>query len=293
GRAGIDRIWSATNLSQQTSVCTQHITFVDSTLPTITCPSNRTANANAGQCFATGVALGAPITSDNCGVASVTSNVPAQILVGTTNVIWAVTDGCGNSASCTQMVTVVDNQPPTISCPANIVTNAAAGSCTISNLNLGTPLTADNCAVATVVNDAASVFSVGTTPVHWIATDVHGNSATCTQTVTVVANAAACSITGPVSVCVSTTTNYAGPAGLTAYGWSITGNGAISGATNTQSVAVQATTAGSFTLSLTVTDTNQCSSSACQLTVTVIDAGAPLLSCPSDRQLQCGESTST
>ncbi|MEZ5021016.1 MAG: hypothetical protein R2756_13040 [Bacteroidales bacterium] len=47
--------------------------------PTITCPADvLNVPADAGQCYATGVALGSPTTADNCGVATVTNNAPAQ-----------------------------------------------------------------------------------------------------------------------------------------------------------------------------------------------------------------------
>ena len=65
----------------------------DITDPTITCPANvLNVPANAGQCYATGVALGTPTTADNCGVSTVTNNAPVQFPVGTTTVIWTVTD---------------------------------------------------------------------------------------------------------------------------------------------------------------------------------------------------------
>src|SRR5262249_40380198 len=63
-----------------------------------------------------------------------------------------------------------------------------------------------------------------------------------------------CQITGPSVVCSQSSTNiFAGPSGsgLT-YGWSVTGNGTISGSNSGQSVAVAAGTTGSLTLSLTL-----------------------------------------
>src|SRR5439155_552485 len=78
-----------------------------------------------------------------------------------------------------------------------------------------------------------------------------------------------CSITGPSSVCANVNGNiYTAPAGMTAYIWAITGNGAINGATNAQSVIVNPAGGGSFTLTLTITGTNGCSST-CNTTVTV------------------------
>ena len=50
--------------------CEFDVIVIDNTLPLITCPPNiPDTPANAGQCYATGVALGTPTTADNCGVA--------------------------------------------------------------------------------------------------------------------------------------------------------------------------------------------------------------------------------
>jgi autotransporter-associated beta strand protein len=88
----------------------------------------------------------------------------------------------------------------------------------------------------------------------------------------------ACSITGPDPVCPSSLANaYSGPGGLS-YAWSISGSGSIPGSTTSQSVAVDAA-AGcntSFTLYLTVTDANGCTST-CTKMVSVIDNTPPSL----------------
>ena len=147
-----------------------------------------TVNADAGLCSASGVALGTPVTADNCGVASVLNNAPAAFPVGTTMVVWTVTDIHGNSSACTQTVIVVDNQPPTIACPATVTVDTDAGHCYASSVALGTPVTADNCGVASVVNNAPTQFPIGTNMVLWTITDIHGNSNTCAQTVIVVDN---------------------------------------------------------------------------------------------------------
>src|SRR5207245_7213362 len=51
------------------------------------------------------------------------------------------------------------------------------------------------------------------------------------------------------------------------YRWSIAGNGTISGATNTQSVSINAGPSGSFSLTLNLTNASGCSS-ICSKTVT-------------------------
>jgi CSLREA domain-containing protein len=162
----------------------------ETTAPTIACPANVMVNADAGECFATGVNLGTPTTGDNCGVAMVSNNAPASFPVGMTTVTWTVMDANGNMAMCaTQTVTVVDNQNPTIACPANVMVNADAGQCFATGVSLGTPTTGDNCGVAMVSNNAPASFPVGMTAVTWTVMDANGNMAMCaTQTVTVIDN---------------------------------------------------------------------------------------------------------
>jgi uncharacterized repeat protein (TIGR01451 family) len=78
-----------------------------------------------------------------------------------------------------------------------------------------------------------------------------------------------CLISGDMAVSAGSSGNsYSGPAGMSNYTWSISGSGSIIGATNTQSISVTAGASGSFTLTLDITDTNNCTSS-CMKTVTV------------------------
>ena len=191
-----------TDIHGNTNSCSFTVTVNDTEPPTITCPANVTVNADAGQCYASGVALGTPVTADNCGVASVVNNAPAQFPVGTTPVAWTVTDIHGNSSTCTQTVVVVDNQPPTITCPATVTVDTDAGHCYASGVALGTPVTADNCGVAGGQQCPGAV-PIGTTLVVWTVTEIHGNSNTCTQTVIVVDNQPPV-ISCPANVTVST-----------------------------------------------------------------------------------------
>jgi hypothetical protein len=181
-------IWTVTDIHGNSATCTQRVIVVDNQPPTISCPANVSVNADTNQCFASGVSLGAPVTGDNCGVASVTNNATATFGVGTNAVTWTVTDVHGNSAACTQRVVVVDNQAPTISCPANVLVNADTNQCFASGVSLGVTVTGDNCGVASITNNATATFAVGTNTVVWMVTDVHGHTAACTQQVVVVDN---------------------------------------------------------------------------------------------------------
>src|SRR5436309_8280356 len=91
-------------------------------------------------------------------------------------------DSHGNSATCTQLVIVVDNETPTVTCPADVTVYADPGQCSATNVFLGVPAsTNDNCGVSSVVNNAPVSYPVGTNAVVWTVTDVHGNSSSCTQ----------------------------------------------------------------------------------------------------------------
>ncbi|MDA3909906.1 MAG: gliding motility-associated C-terminal domain-containing protein [Bacteroidales bacterium] len=162
--------------------------FVD---PTITCPADITVNNDVDNCEATGVTITPPTTNDNCGVASVVG-VRSDMLglsdpypLGITTITWTVTDYSGNFATCEQLVTVIDNQLPTITCPAPVAVNTDADECTASSVVLGTPTVDDNCTVASVTNDAPTTFPIGNTIVTWTVTDGSGNIETCEQIVTV------------------------------------------------------------------------------------------------------------
>ena len=162
---------------------TSSVSAADKTKPTITCPPTVTVAADKNSCYAIGVALGTPITSDNCTVASVTNDAPAAFSIGNTTVTWTVTDAAGNTASCTQLVTVIDDQKPIISCPATVIINTEDGSYSTIGIELGTPITGDNCTIASITNNAPEFYPLGNTEIIWTVTDGSGNTASCTQLV--------------------------------------------------------------------------------------------------------------
>ncbi len=141
-----------------------------------------------------GASLDPIFFDDNCGIASVLNDWNglstlngATFPVGTTKVTWTVTDLSGNIATCFYDVVVVDVEPPTIICPADVTVAMNTG-CTATGVALGTPITADNCGVTPATNDAPLAFPEGLTVVTWTVLDIYGNPATCTQNVNVVRN---------------------------------------------------------------------------------------------------------
>ncbi len=160
------------------------VTIGDDVAPIIVAPINVNVNPNLG-CTAVGVALGTPVVSDNCTVASVTNNAPSLFPIGTTTVTWTVTDASGNTATATQLVNVVDQVAPEATAPADVTINAN-NFCDATGVNLGSPEATDNCTIASIANDAPASFPIGTTVVTWTITDATGNFTTVTQNVTVI-----------------------------------------------------------------------------------------------------------
>jgi gliding motility-associated-like protein len=269
--------WLITDGSGNTTTCTQTVTVTDDENPTITCPANINVNIDAAACDVSTVNLGTPITDDNCSVASVTNDAPSTYPLGDTIVTWTVTDGSGNTATCTQTVTVIDNVDPTISCPADISVSADAGLCSASSVNLGTPTTSD-CVVSTVTNDAPSTFPLGDTIVTWTVTDSSGNSASCTQTVTVTDDENP-TITCPADVSVTADTDSCETlAESVTLGTPVTNdNCSVASVTND---APSTFPLGDTTVTWTVTDGSG-NTATCTQTVTVTDDQDPVITeCP-------------
>ncbi len=176
-------IWTVKDANNNTSIATQTVTVKDVTLPTIIAPAPVTVEVGE-YCSTKDVVLGTPTTADNCSVASVKNNAPKNFPLGKTTVTWTVTDGSNNSAKTTQIVTVKDTTPPTITAPADVVAEMETN-CSAINVALGYPVITDSCANVSVTNNAPGSFPVGKTTVTWTAKDISNNIATATQIVTV------------------------------------------------------------------------------------------------------------
>jgi hypothetical protein len=102
-------------------------------------------------------------------------------------VTYTVTDGSGNTATATQVVTVVDNIDPTIVCPASFTAYGAADS-TLTSVSWTAATGTDNCSIDTVYSDVqiGAYLPLGSTVVTYVAIDGSGNTDTCSFTITVV-----------------------------------------------------------------------------------------------------------
>ncbi len=269
--------WTVTDGSGNTTTATQIVTVTDNQNPSITAPSALTVVADPGICTASGVALGSPSTSDNCSVASTVNDGPATYPLGNTTVTWTVTDGSGNIATATQVITVTDNQNPTITAPSNVTVNADAGLCTATGVVLGTPVTADNCSVASTVNDGLTSYPLGSTTVTWTVTDGSSNTATATQTITVLDNQNP-TIVAPSNVSVFADAGLCTASGV-ALGTPITADNCSVASTNNDGPTSYPL--GTTTVTWTVTDGSGNTATSTQ-TVTVSDNQNPTITAPSN-----------
>jgi hypothetical protein len=122
-------------------------------------------------------------------VQSVSSNAPLQFTTGETTVTWTVTDVNSNQQTATQKVVVTDIQNPTLTATPGETGTADAGVC-YKVVSLTAPTAADNCGIATAGVTANGIpaenkFPVGTTTVTWSVTDIHNNTTTQDQIVTI------------------------------------------------------------------------------------------------------------
>ncbi|MDR3459626.1 MAG: HYR domain-containing protein, partial [Verrucomicrobiae bacterium] len=124
--------------------------------------------------------------SYSTGGSPVTS--PANFNVGTATVTAVATDSVGNTATNSFTVTVKDVQAPTIAVSPNLVVTNDVGVCGATVTYIA-PVVGDNCAVLSTVQTAGqasgTVFPVGVTTNVFVVTDIHGNTATNSFTVTV------------------------------------------------------------------------------------------------------------
>lgn len=302
--------YTATNAQDnQITTCSFTVTVVDNQAPQlVNCPANMTKSADVGRCDAV-VAFSSPTASDNCpSVSVVQTDGPASgstFSVGVpVTVRFKATDAAGLTATCSFSVTVIDNQSPTMTCPANQTKTTDVGLCT-ATVTYNTPSASDNCTLpsgqpqwvsgGTAHNQgtttSTAVFPKGITTIQWKVTDGVGLTKTCTFRV-IVSDAQPPSLTCPASINVNTgantctaTVTYTAPTYTDncspTSGTAVRISGPASGSAfsvGTTNVIFQATDASNntqrCTMTVTVTD-NHPPSITCPQSVTVSGSGAP------------------
>ena len=271
---------TVTDTSGNSSSCTATVTVEDNVPPTAMCVPDFTLPLDA-----TGNASIAPADIDNgstdaCGIASLSIS-PSTFTcadVGPNMVTLTVTDVNGNVSTCTTVVTVEDVTPPSIACPADVTTSNDPGICG-ATVFFADAIATDECGVMSVVQTmgppSGSVFPVGTTTIEFTATDVNGNTNTCTFDITVTDDEP------PVAVCMDITISLDASGNA-----SITPMDVDGGSTDNCGIASMTVTPSTFTCAdvgpnnvvLEVTDTSG-NVSSCTAVVTVEDVTPPVAVC--------------
>ncbi len=177
------------------------VCYVNGAAPQFTSCLNLTATAAAGQCSASvsfnPMASGPPSPTITCKLGATTIMSPYTFPVGVSTVSCTASNGFAPDATCSFTVTVTDNQPPTITCPANIFLGTT-GNSTVATWPA--PTVGDNCpgiGAPTCTPASGSSFNVGVTTVTCSVADASNNTASCSFAVTV--NRVAGTVSDPLS----------------------------------------------------------------------------------------------
>ena len=181
----ITRTWTATDACGNSSSESQVLTVIDDTKPVLAgVPADDTV-----QCDAIPAAAN-PTATDNCDPNPVVSlnetSAPGSCAnEQTITRTWTATDACGNSSSESQVLTVIDDTKPVITCPADAKIscgrdgNEPDDSPDVTGMATAT----DNCDAAPVITytDTERTTLCGAITRTWRATDACGNFSECTQ----------------------------------------------------------------------------------------------------------------
>jgi hypothetical protein len=202
----LTRTYRATDGCGNYAECQQIITVNDNNAPTFTAPGNLSISCDQDY---TDLSLTGDVTNeaDNCGSltlqATFTDNFTHLTGCNNTGYItrtWTLNDGCGNITTHDQIITIIDNTNPQITCPGNQTKDANTGLCYYTTVGSEfDPVSAtDNCGVDHIAYNltgetsgtgetslAGIHLSIGVTNITWTVTDACGNTANCNFAVTV------------------------------------------------------------------------------------------------------------
>ncbi|MBL4585820.1 MAG: hypothetical protein JKX84_01990, partial [Flavobacteriales bacterium] len=274
-------VLTVTDVNGNSSTCTAIVTVEDDINPTIICQDITVVLDANGEAtiIAADIDNG---TTDNCssignGLAlNVTPSTFDCNDVSSTTVTLTATDANGNTSTCTATVTVEDNEAPTAICQDITIYLDAAGNASITPADIDNG-SSDNCAIASMVVSPTdfTCSGVGANPVSLTVTDVNGNVASCSATVTVV------DTISPTAICQNITVQLDGTGNV-----SIVPSQIDNGSTDICGLASISVSPNSFNcadvgvnnVTLTVTDVNG-NVSTCAATVTVEDNEDPAAIC--------------
>ncbi len=164
--------------------CSALVIVQDRTPPVIICASNKVVECGTAWSFDPAFAF------DDCSATNVFISVVSTVTnagCGSTFAAtrtWQAEDGAGNTATCSQTVTVLDTTPPAIVCPASMTLEFQGENGAVAPYVVTASDTCSSVSLA-VTPASGSVFPIGVTPVRATAMDACTNVSQCAFTVTV------------------------------------------------------------------------------------------------------------
>ncbi|MDA0972574.1 MAG: HYR domain-containing protein [Bacteroidetes bacterium] len=181
-----DVTWIATDAEGNSSECLITVTVTPEVPVNMVCPENISTVASATECGAD-LVIGQPEVNGFCSFVlsndfNGTSDASGVYGVGTTEVIFTATGS--TEISCSFTVEILDITVPTVICPQAI---EQCG----NTVDVDTPEWSDACGISSLVNDfngledASGEYPSGETIITWTATDLSGNTNSCTTMVNI------------------------------------------------------------------------------------------------------------
>ncbi|MCB0609842.1 MAG: HYR domain-containing protein, partial [Lewinella sp.] len=268
---------TVTDLHGNESTCTATVTVEDNIAPTALCQDLTVQLDEDGQGEITTQQVDNG-SSDLCGVPDLDLDQTKFDCddIGSISVTLTVTDGSNHASTCTAVITVEDHIAPTVLCRDATVQLDENGLADIPVGDIDGGST-DACGTQSAVlsSQSFSCADIGVNTVTLTVTDVNGNAATCSASVTVEDNV------NPTALCRNATVQLDGN-GLAVVLTGDIDNGSDD-ACGIQSAVLSSQSfgcgdMGANTVTLTVTDANG-NSAACTATVMVEDITDPLIDC--------------
>ncbi len=258
------------------------LTVIDTEPPIVVCPTNiflSWAGTNGTEAFF------APTAQDNCASNLVVNCIPPSGSVfplGTNLVTCWAGDLAGNSNSCTFAVTILDTEPPALTCPRDELLDYAGTNGTQVNFSAQATDNLDTNVIVSCSPPSGSFFPLGTNVVVCTASDTAGNTNSCAFSIIVLDTAP------PVINCPENQLLTC----MGSNGASATFNAIASDNVDGLIVATCMPPSDSYfpvgtNLVTCLAVDSSGNSNQCSFTITVLDTQPPLLTCPSNQVLAC------
>ncbi len=227
---------TVTDGNGNSSNCVFNVLVTDNIPPTITtCVTDQTEYVDSSCVFVLPDYTSGVVASDFCSAVTISqSPVPGtNLAAGVQTVYMIAADSAGNLDSCQFDLTVLDTIAPILICPSDIQTCDTI-------VIFSDPTNSDNCDTPVLVRtdgsglNSGDAFPIGTTTISYEASDLSGNTNTCSFDIEVVAQPDVALGGLDIDLCVDDTTLLAGntPAVGTGMWTVVQGNGAFDDNTN-------------------------------------------------------------